>query len=70
MKSLTIVCFTICLLCIVAGVIVSLMLIWGPEETNTLWRSLASIGVFFLASLLTIAVASMVGPKLENGKKD
>ncbi|MFC1453721.1 hypothetical protein ACFLQL_00925 [Verrucomicrobiota bacterium] len=47
----------------------SLVLIWGSTEADSLWRSLASIGVFFLASLLTIGVASMVEPKYEVPKK-
>ena len=69
MKALRLVCFTICILCILAAVVLSLFLIWGSGEPNILWRSVASLGVFFLASLLTMGVVSMVEPKLEASKK-
>lgn len=69
MKALRLVCFTICILCIVVAVVLSLFLIWGSGEPGTLWRSLASLGVFFLASLLTMGVVSMVEPKLDANKK-
>ena len=69
MKALRLVCFTICILCILAAVVLSLFLIWGSGEPGILWRSLASLGVFFLASLLTMGVVSMVEPKLDASRK-
>ena len=69
MRAITIICFTICIVCILAAVVVSLFLIWGPGDTGTLWKSLVSIGVFFLASLVTIGVTTIVGPKLKEIKE-
>ena len=68
MRAITIICFTICIVCILAAVVVSLFLIWGPGDIGTLWKSLVSIGVFFLASLVTIGVTTIVGPKLKETK--
>ena len=65
MRALRLVCFTICILSIVAAVIISFLLIWGTAQPGALWRSLASLGVLFLASLLTMGVVSMVEPALE-----
>ena len=69
MRAITIICFTICIVCILAAVVVSLFLIWGSGDTGTLWKSLVSIGVFFLASLVTIGVTTIVGPKLKETKE-
>ena len=70
MRTINIVCFTICIVCVLAAVVVSLFLIWGSGDTGSLWKSLASIGVFFLASLVTIGVTSIAGPKLTEPKND
>jgi len=69
LRAITIVCFTICIVCVLAAVVVSLFLIWGPGDIGILWKSLASISVFFLASLVTIGVTSIVGPKLKETKE-
>ena len=69
MNALTRVCFTVCIVCIVAAVVVSLFLIWGQVESDSVWRCLVSIGVFFLASLLTVGVASIVEPRLGQPKE-
>lgn len=66
MKKLRVICFTICIVCIVVAVPVSLSLIWGSASAGSLSRALASIAVLFLASLLTMGVARMVEPKLEH----
>ena len=68
MRAITIICFTICIICILAAVVVSLFLIWGTGDIGTLWKSLVSIGVFFLASLVTIGVTTIVDPKLKETK--
>ena len=64
MKKLIIVCFTVSLICIIAAVVSSLMLIWGSDKPDVLWRSFASIGIFSLASVLTIGVTALVGDRL------
>jgi hypothetical protein len=69
LRAITIICFTICIVCILAAVVVSLFLIWGTGDIGTLWKSLVSIGVFFLASLVMIGVTTIVGPKLKEAKE-
>ena len=70
MRAITIICFTICIVCILAAVVVSLFFIWGTGDIGTLSKSLVSIGVFFLASLVTIGVTTIVGPKLKEAKEN
>lgn len=52
------ICFTICIVCIVAGTVLSLVMIWGEMHNDKIvWKSWLTIAVFFLASVLTLAVA-------------
>jgi uncharacterized membrane protein YhaH (DUF805 family) len=56
------ICFSICIVCIVAGTVLSLAMIWGElEDSRFMWKSWLTIGVFFLASVLTICVNNALG---------
>ena len=51
-------CFTICIVCIVAGTFLSLVMIWADIRDNEfVWKSWMTIALFFLASALTLAVS-------------
>lgn len=56
LKSLNIICYTICIVCIIAGVTFALILIWGSLDNEFAWKGFCSIGVIFLGSALTLAV--------------
>ena len=60
MKLLNTVCYTICIVCIIAGVLLSLVLIWGDIENKIAWKGFMTIGVFFLASTLTLSVNKVI----------
>jgi hypothetical protein len=52
------ICFTICIVCIVAGTVLSLAMIWCEIHDNEIvWKSWATIAILFLASALTLAVS-------------
>ncbi len=56
------ICFTICIVCIVLGAVLSLVMIWGEIHDNSfVWKSWLTIGVFFLASALTLSVNKTLG---------
>lgn len=57
LRVLNQICFTICIVCIVLGVVLSLSMIWVSYESDFLWRSWLTIGVFFVASTLTLVVS-------------
>jgi hypothetical protein len=57
------VCFTICIICIVAGTVFSLSMIWTPYESDVLWKAWATIAVLFFASAATLIVSRVVGGK-------
>ena len=61
------ICFLLSLLCIIAASTLSIMAIWELEKSEEiLGRSLATLGVIFLACLMTIAVNNMA---LSGGSK-
>lgn len=52
------ICFTICVVCIVAGTVLSLVMIWGEIADNEfVWKCWLTIALLFLASALTLAVS-------------
>lgn len=64
MKALTKICFSICILCIVAATSVSILAIWNVvDDTALIWKSLATLGVVFLASILTVSVDNIFARK-------
>ena len=58
------ICFSVCILCIVAGLVLGLGIIWNWIDNSALIRkSFMTLGVLFLASLLTLSVARKLGVK-------
>ena len=52
------ICFTICILCIVAGTVLTLVMIWGELQDNaTVWKCWLTLATFFLAAVLTMSVS-------------
>ena len=67
MKILNRVALAVALLCVAIGTAVSIMGIWGfIGDTGLIWRSLATLGVVFLACILTVAVNNMINAKSTN----
>jgi len=61
LTSINLICFVICLVCIVAGTTISILAIWGVvEKSYVIIKSLLTFGVIFLASLLTITVNKLI----------
>ena len=56
LKIVNRICYTICIVCIVTGVVLGLLIIWGDQRDGHHWKYLATIFVFFLASSLTLSV--------------
>ena len=68
MKILNRIALSVALLCVVIGTAVSIMGIWGfIGDKGLIWRSLATLGVVFLASILTVTVNNMIGEKGKAG---
>jgi hypothetical protein len=52
------ICFTICIVCIALGVVLSLAMIWGEVRSNEfIWKSWLTIGVFFFGAAATLSVS-------------
>jgi len=63
LTNLNKICYTICIICIVAGTVLSLTMIWVPYQSDTLMKSWTSIGVLFFASAATLIVSKVLGSK-------
>ena len=51
------ICFTICVVSIVSATALSILGIWGVvDDAKLMWRALATLGVLFVASILTVVV--------------
>ena len=59
------VCFTIRIICIAGGTVLSLSMIWTPYENEFLLRTWATMGVLFFASVATLIVSRVVGGNAE-----
>jgi hypothetical protein len=60
LKTLMAICFAVCILCIIAGVVIAFVLIWGNADDKFIWKSLVSTGVLFMASALTLSISKMM----------
>ena len=70
LNQLNKICFTICIVCIVLGTVLALAMIWTEVRDNELiWKSWLTILVFFLASLLTLAVTKALEGRPRAGEK-
>lgn len=62
------ICFTICIICIVAGTVLSLAMIWWElRDAQIVWKSWQTIAVLFLASALTLSVSKTFAWKRKDG---
>ena len=55
------ICFTLCLICIIVGTTISILAIWKViADQDFYWRSLMTLGVLFLASVLTATINNFI----------
>ncbi len=57
------ICWTSCIISIVAGTVLSFAMIWGTQNSEFLTKAWLSIGVLFFASAATLIVSKVVGGK-------
>lgn len=66
MRAIRTICFTICILCILASLLLGVAMIWDwVKDSDFVHKSFMTLGVLFLASLLTLSVARKLGFKDE-----
>jgi arginine exporter protein ArgO len=71
LTSINLICFVICLVCIVAGTTISILAVWGVvEKSYVILKSLLTFGIIFLASLLTITVNKLMPIHSEKKKQE
>lgn len=71
LQHLNKICFTICIVCIVLGTVLSLAMIWGDIRDNDfVWKSWLTIAVLFLASALTLSVSKALGGRTKHETED
>ena len=65
LRPLNTVCFTISIVCVVLGSMLAISMIWIEHSHEFLWKSWVTIGVVFLASVITLAVSKAFGSKAQ-----
>ena len=58
LRFLNKICFTICIVCIVSGLVLGISLIWVSSGNEDLWKGLLTIGLLFVAAAQTMAVSN------------
>jgi hypothetical protein len=55
------ICWTISIVCIIAGTVLSFAMIWATLDNEFVWKAWASMGVLFFASSATLVVSKVLG---------
>ena len=57
------VCWTVCIVCIIVGTVLSFTMIWAtfPPESQFMWKAWTSVAVLFFASSATLVVSKVLG---------
>jgi hypothetical protein len=63
LQTLNKICFTVCIVCIATGIVISLGLIWFSHDDDVLWKGLGTVGVVFAGAALTLSVSRTLGGK-------
>jgi hypothetical protein len=69
-KKLNKICFTICIVCIITGIVLGLALIWGSHDSEVLWKGLGTVLVLFFGSALTLSVSNAFSKKSGSKSSD
>jgi predicted membrane channel-forming protein YqfA (hemolysin III family) len=67
LASLNTLCFVVAVASILAGGILSLVMVWNPAGSETLWRRVATVGIVFLSSLAMLSVSRTYGEPRHSG---
>lgn len=70
LKVLNKLCFTVCIVCIIIGVVLGVALIWGSHDSEMMWKGLGTVAVLFMGSALTSAVCNMFGRDSHSKSRD
>jgi hypothetical protein len=60
-------CFVVAVAPILAGGILSLVMVWNPAGSETLWQLVATVGIVFLSLLAPLSVSRTYGEPLHSG---
>jgi len=63
LQPLNTICFTLSILCVILGSMLAISMIWIEHSNEFLWKSWVTIGVVFLASVITLAVSKAFGAR-------
>ena len=67
-ETINTICFSVCIICIIGATAVSIVGIWGVVgNTDLIWKSLATLGIVFLAGILTVSVNKMFAERISPG---
>jgi len=70
MISLSKICYTVCMVCIVLGTLLAIVQIWAGLDNVAAWKGMGTLAVLFCASLITLAVHSAFFSTLGRGARE
>ena len=62
LSKLNRICFAVCIVCIVIGMVLALKMVWGPRD-SAIWKAWISVGIVFFSSILALLVSKTYGRK-------
>ena len=62
-RRLNIICFTLSIVCVILGSMLAISMIWIEYPNQFLYKSWSTIGVVFLASIITLIVSKIFGTR-------
>jgi hypothetical protein len=69
-KALNKICFTICIVCIVIGILLGIIIIWDSQDSEVIWKGFGTVAVLFAGSLLTLTVSKAYAQKSRSNSDD
>ncbi len=64
LRFLNKICFTICIVCIVIGLVFGITLIWVSANSQIVWKGLLTVALVFVAAALTMTVSNTFQGKI------
>jgi hypothetical protein len=66
LKNIRSICFTVCIVSIIIGLLLGFALIWGiVKDSEFAWKVFMTLGLFFVSASLALSVARYLGSREE-----
>jgi hypothetical protein len=64
------ICFTVCIVCIIVGILIAMAMIWWTGGDNEIaWKCLATVSILFLGASLMLSVSKTFDRTLPDDRR-